>query len=140
MKTNITGMKTFYKITIPIILMVVLFLSSGAAYISGWEAPAAADNLSNPYKGNDIAIGKGKTIYAKYCVICHGAKGKGDGMGGMSINPRPANFTTSNIQTQTDGAIYWKLTTGRAPMPGYSSVLSAEERWQVVNYIRTFKK
>ena len=38
---------------------------------------------------------------------------------------------------QTDGAIFWKLTEGKTPMPAWGETLSEEQRWSVVNYVRT---
>jgi len=75
-----------------------------------------------------------------YCAICHGKKGKGDGVAGMALKPRPADFTKDVIQKQTDGAIYWKLTEGKAPMAAYKETLSEEQRWQLVNFIRSLRK
>lgn len=105
-----------------------------------WTAPVTADKMDNPLKGDDGATSKGKKLYKQMCAICHGDAGKGDGMAGSSLSPRPANFTLANIQDQTDGAIYWKLTEGRAPMAAYKAILKDDQRWQLVNYIRTFKK
>tara|TARA_Y100001934_G_C12198545_1_gene700008 strand:- start:584 stop:1081 length:498 start_codon:yes stop_codon:yes gene_type:complete len=107
---------------------------------SDWVAPKSADNLKNPFKGDETALKKGKITYQNMCAICHGDKGKGDGMAGMSLKPRPANFTSEKVQSQSDGALFWKLTTGRAPMAAYKDIISEEQRWQLVNYIRTFKK
>jgi mono/diheme cytochrome c family protein len=105
-----------------------------------WKAPVTASKMENPLKGDDGATSKGKKLYKQMCAICHGDAGKGDGMAGSSLNPRPANFTSSSIQSQTDGEIYWKLTEGRAPMASYKAILKDNQRWQLVNYIRTFKK
>ena len=105
-----------------------------------WKAPASANQLKNPLKGNTSATVEGKKLYKQMCAICHGNSGKGDGMAGMSLKPRPANFTTEIVQDQTDGAIYWKLTEGRAPMAAYKNILKDEQRWQLINYIRTLKK
>jgi len=108
--------------------------------IDQWKAPASVDNLKNPIMGDIKAIDKGKKLYKQMCAICHGDKGKGDGIAGASLNPRPANFAIYDIQSQSDGAIYWKITEGRAPMASYKDILKEEQRWQLVNYIRTFKK
>jgi mono/diheme cytochrome c family protein len=114
---------------------------SSEGYSSGpWIAPPSADLLKNPYKGNAAATAEGKKLYTQFCVICHGEKGKGDGMAGMALNPRPANFTKETIQKQTDGAIFWKLTDGRVPMASYKDVLTEKQRWQLVNYLRKFGK
>lgn len=105
-----------------------------------WVAPASADTIKNPLKGKAEAIAEGKKLYASYCVPCHGEKGRGDGIAAAGLNPKPADHTSVKVQSQTDGAIYWKLTTGRPPMASYSSTLSVTQRWQLVNYIRTLAK
>lgn len=107
---------------------------------SDWVAPPEADKLKNPYKSDINATKAGKNIYKTYCVVCHGDKGKGDGIAGAALDPKPGNFTSAKMQSQTDGAIFWKLTNGRPPMAAYEDVLSEKERWQLVNYIRTFGK
>lgn len=102
-----------------------------------WVAPSDADQLKNPFANNEDAIKKGKKLYAQFCTICHGDKGKGDGMAGSALKPKPANFTLESIQVQTDGAIFWKMAEGRPPMAAYKDILSEVQRWQLVAYIRT---
>ena len=120
---------------------IIIFLALALGFSQDpWKAPAEADKLTNPMKGNDEAIKAGKKIYLQQCAICHGNSGKGDGMAGMALKPKPANFTDDNFQEQSDGAIYWKLTEGRAPMASYKDILTDDQRWQMVTYIRTFKK
>ena len=74
------------------------------------------------------------------CVICHGAKGKGDGMGGAGLTPKPTDLTNADVQAQTDGALFWKLTEGRPPMASYKTALPEKKRWELINYIRTLKQ
>jgi len=105
-----------------------------------WKAPPEADKVSNPLKGNAAATDAGKKLYAQLCVVCHGDKGKGDGVAGISLNPRPANHASQKVQSQTDGAIFWKITSGRPPMAAYNSTLTEVQRWQLVNYIREIGK
>lgn len=123
-------------------LIIGLMMSFSYYYGGGtpWVAPKSADAVKNPLKGNVSATAEGKKLFAQMCAICHGNKGKGDGMAGMSLNPRPTNFTKESVQAQTDGAIYWKITEGRAPMASYKASLKDNQRWQLVNYIRTLKK
>ena len=105
-----------------------------------WKAPASADEIKNPYKSNAAETAKGKTLYTQMCVICHGKSGKGDGPAGLALNPRPADHTSAKVQDQSDGALFWKMTNGNPPMAAYKDVLSEEQRWDLVNYIRTLKK
>ena len=101
-----------------------------------WIAPAEADTMINPFKGDQGATDAGKLTFTKMCVVCHGDKGKGDGIAGANLTPHPANFTEERVIKETDGAIYWKLTSGKSPMASYKLALSDEKRWQLVNYIR----
>ena len=132
-------------------LLIILLLLLGFKYSysgsnptsqpqSKWVAPATADQLKNPLTNPEDAIKEGKKTFQQLCVICHGDFGKGDGMAGASLNPRPANLTSKDVQSQTDGAIYWKITQGNPPMASYKDVLSATQRWQLVDFIRTLKK
>jgi mono/diheme cytochrome c family protein len=107
---------------------------------TAWVAPSSANELKNPFANNEDALKKGKKLYAQNCAICHGDKGKGDGIAGAALKPKPANFTLESIQSQSDGAIFWKLTAGRSPMAAYKEILSEEQRWQLITYIRTLKK
>jgi len=104
-----------------------------------WIAPVSADKMENPLKSDINATKAGKKLYAQNCSICHGAKGKGDGLAGMALNPRPSDFTKEIVQNQNDGAIHWKITEGRAPMASYKAEFTEEQRWQLVNYIRSLK-
>lgn len=117
----------------------IIFISSTLKTVAGdWLAPVSSSSLINPLKNDVGAIAEGKKTYVHLCVVCHGDKGRGDGLAGMALTPRPANLTISKVQSQTDGALFWKITNGRPPMAAYQQSLSETQRWQLVNYIRTF--
>jgi mono/diheme cytochrome c family protein len=105
-----------------------------------WTAPTSADKIVNPLKDDANAAASGKRTYKMLCVVCHGAKGKGDGVGGSGLTPKPTNLADSDAQGQTDGAIFWKITEGRPPMASYKTVLPENKRWELINYIRTLKQ
>jgi mono/diheme cytochrome c family protein len=105
-----------------------------------WVAPATADNLKNPLAGNAQSVVDAKKLYMANCGPCHGDKGKGDGPAAGGLNPKPADHTSESVQKQTDGAIFWKLSEGRAPMPAYKSIFSEQQRWELINYIRSLAK
>lgn len=102
-----------------------------------WKAPSSANSLKNPYAGNANATAAGKNLYKQFCAICHGDRGKGDGLAGMTLKPRPANFTKTTVQSQTDGAIFWKMTNGRAPMASYKTVLTEDEAVKIAEFLKT---
>ena len=74
------------------------------------------------------------------CFVCHGPKGKGDGMAGAGLTPKPTDLTSEAVQSQSDGAIFWKIAEGRSPMASYKSSIPEKKRWEIINYIRTLKK
>lgn len=106
-----------------------------------WKAPACADSLINPYMIEPLTLPLGEEIYNLYCSSCHGDKGLGNGSAGNSLKIKSANFHDKDIQNQSDGALYWKLTKGRgSSMPSFKEVLTDEQRWQLVAYIRDMTK
>ncbi|MGH7279611.1 MAG: c-type cytochrome, partial [Candidatus Rokuibacteriota bacterium] len=108
-------------------------LAQGAA--QPWNAPADAKAMKNPVKG----VGNAKKSVETNCASCHGTSGKGDGPAAMALTPKPADWTSDRVQKMSDGEIFWKITTGRGPMPPWKH-LPEKERWELVNYIRTLKK
>lgn len=131
----------FYRTTLSLFVAIILGACNTQliAQSGNWDAPESASNLKNPYQGLDKATLSGKVLYEQLCAICHGKKGKGDGVAGMALTPRPSNFTKDKVQSQTDGAIYWKMTEGKSPMASYKESLTEEQRWQLVNFIRSMK-
>ncbi len=102
-----------------------------------WVAPTSADKIVNPLKDDANAAASGKKLYKMMCFVCHGPKGKGDGMGGAGLTPKPTDLTSEAVQSQSDGAIFWKIAEGRPPMAGYNSSIPEKKRWEIINYIRT---
>lgn len=105
-----------------------------------WLAPPTADTIKNPCKGDVASAEEGRKLYVKNCAVCHGDKGKGDGVASAGLTPKPADHSSEKCQKQSDGILFWKITNGRAPMPGYASILNKNQRWALVNYIRTLKR
>ena len=105
-----------------------------------WIAPAAAMQVKNPYSGDVSAAKEGKKLYITYCSPCHGNSGKGDGLAAASVNPKPADHTSDAVQHETDGSLFWKMTEGRGPMVSYKQILTEQQRWQLVTFIKTLGK
>lgn len=100
-----------------------------------WVAPPEAKATKNPVKG----VGNAKKSVETNCVSCHGPGGKGDGPAAAALPPpKPANWTSAAVQKETDGELFWKMSNGRGAMPPWKH-LPEQERWEIVNYIRTLK-
>jgi mono/diheme cytochrome c family protein len=129
-------MKSKHILTLALLL---LFLSiSGAVFCQPgiWKAPADVDKINNPFKGSSTFAAEGKKTFESTCVTCHGEKGKGNGAAGVSLTPKPANFLAISVRNESDGALFWKISEGNPPMAAYKDILTTNQRWQLVCYIR----
>lgn len=98
----------------------------------------------NPLSTTEESIDKGRALYhgKAFCVTCHGRDGKGlsdvEGLRGKL----PRNFTDRAWQAaRTDGELFWILKNG-SPGTDMASfiplILSEEEAWQILLYVRSF--
>jgi mono/diheme cytochrome c family protein len=123
-------------------LIVLAALSIGGPLLaqssSDWRAPATAVHRPNPLAGNANALAAGQKLFIGNCMTCHGPSGKGDGPGGAALEKKPADLGARIKATgETDGELFWKISEGRSPMISWKS-LSETQRWELVDYIRTF--
>ena len=126
-----------------ILFMIVFGLNTHLTFgqkATKWEAPASANALKNPYKGDAASLVDGKTLFVSTCAVCHGETGKGNGAASVTLSPHPANFLSIDVEDESDGAIFWKLTEGNPPMASYKTLLTDEQRWKLVTYIRNLEK
>jgi mono/diheme cytochrome c family protein len=115
------------------------FALSAHGPMSGWRAPPEAQKVKNPVRATPESITAGKKIFATVCFTCHGEKGDGKGPAGAMLNPPPANFTDAKMMAEmTDGEFFWRISTGKGAMPSYEKQYSEADRWNLVNYLRTF--
>ena len=112
-----------------------------------WELPEDADRTKNPVAATAESIEKGKALYLDRnkgnCIFCHGETGAGNEANLPRLRRKPANLSNKERMTaMTDGEIFWKITKGiTGIMPaGETKMPEAEERWHVVNYVRTLAK
>jgi len=105
---------------------------------SDWQVPAKYKTMANPTDANDKEnMYIGKNLYSKHCQSCHGKQGYGDGSKAADQEGDLGDFSSEDTQSQTDGALFYKISEGRDDMPEFSKKLTDEDRWLVVNYMRT---
>ena len=120
---------------------VVFWLLARRSNYGPWVAPPAAKSLANPLAVNPAGLAAAKIIYADRCARCHGDQGNGDGPDASMYKTPPGVLSDARVMGQeTDGEIFWKIGEGRRPMPGFAKELSDEQRWQLVNFIRSLAK
>lgn len=104
------------------------------------EVPEAAAAVPNPLAGDEAATAAGAELFAANCALCHGETGEGDGPASTGMEPSPSDLHEDHVQGITDGALFYIISHGRpdTPMPAWENQLSEDQRWQVVNFLRTF--
>jgi mono/diheme cytochrome c family protein len=118
--------------------MALLLSNWTGARDKDWPVPAEAAKLKNPVKATPENLAAARAIYMDKCANCHGEKGFGDGPEAGMYDPPPASLADAPLMNgMPDGEIYWKITEGRKPMPSFKNQLSDEQRWQLVNFLRT---
>ncbi len=105
---------------------------------NAWTVPAEARKMKNPLPRTDASLAAAKALFNDQCANCHGESGKGDGPDAMMYTPEPADLTDAHMMGEmTDGEIFYKITEGRKPMPSFQKKLTDEQRWQLVQFVRT---
>lgn len=105
----------------------------------GSEVPEIPQ-VANPIPASTESHARGEELYVKYCSKCHGMTGNGAGPSahGFSTNPRQL-WTWHDADSSADPYLFWFITNGRTDMPPWGVILSANERWDLVNYIKTLE-
>jgi mono/diheme cytochrome c family protein len=100
----------------------------------------AGQPASEPVPSSPASLQRGQVLFGINCVICHGPSGDGTGTLNGFFNPKPANLTGAAVQNLSEDEIFLVITQGFGPMPSLAENLSPEERWDVVNHVRSLKK
>jgi cytochrome c553 len=94
---------------------------------------------SNPIPATDESISEGQEHFGHHCGICHGLDGQATGVPfAEKMSPPIPRLTSKSVQEYKDGQLKWIIENGINPsgMPAWKGILSDEEMWKVVNYIR----
>ena len=131
-----------------------------AAAIAGCSSkpPRETASLTPPFLDTPVAprpqatadvLAKGKKLYEANCVQCHGVEGKGDGYGAPFLVPPPRDFTagqfkfrtTSSGLLPTDDDLFRTISRGAngTGMPPWKYLLNDDERWALVDYVKSFE-
>ncbi len=126
---------------------VLLVPAGGAALVFGlWVTlpPMTVDAYPTTYRRSSVpyhavSVASGAALYRAHCATCHGPGGRGDGPGGAGLPRPPADLTAPHTAQHTAGDMFWWLTHGipAAGMPPFGTTLAEEERWDLINFIRT---
>lgn len=105
------------------------------------DAPEEAGKfLVNPVPMTEQNIKEGQVKYDRFCSPCHGYHGEGDSRLRGQFPIPPSLHSNKLLNEWTDGRIFHTITVGQNTMPGYNRQVSVEERWQIINYLRTMQR
>src|SRR5215831_9877565 len=145
------AMKAFFT-------LICALVTAGALASACSSRPAPdAGSLTPPFLETPIAprpaptaatVTKGRQVYDANCIQCHGPEGKGDGYGAPFLVPPPRDFTagqfkfrtTAGGQLPTDEDLFRTISRGAngTGMPPWQYLLNDEDRWALVDYVKTF--
>ena len=115
------------------LLLIVLISLQLSAQV--WVVPAEDELRKSPFAFDDASRKAGSEIYNASCKSCHGEPGKNNP---IPLVPPPPDFASVKMQSNSDGALQFKVTAGRGPMPSFKNTLSATDVWRVISYARSF--
>jgi mono/diheme cytochrome c family protein len=114
-----------------------------AAPLAIQTASAEDDAGPLPRDTTDAAVIRGSIAFRTYCVLCHGATGKGDGRAAKMYTPKPANLTVSPFPDQYKEMIIrgGGVSVGRSAfMPPWGDELTNEQIHDLVAFLRELRK
>jgi mono/diheme cytochrome c family protein len=131
-------------------ILLILIIAAGLMSISftiinqerkPWPVPDKDKKMKNPVPADAASIAAGKALWNTHCKSCHGSKGLGDGSKAGQLKTDPGDFSKADVQNETDGTLFYRTTKGRDDMPSFDKKIpDADDRWSIVNFIRTLKK
>jgi mono/diheme cytochrome c family protein len=118
-------------------LLIIIFIFSVGTRVSSqtWVVPDDQKAVVAPFKFTPAMQKQGEQVYLKNCQSCHGLMGKDNW---AKLTPPPGDLSKEKAQAQTDGELFYRITTGKVPMPEFRNIIPEEERWWVVAYLRSF--
>ena len=119
---NIIGTGVLMMLTLPVLCQ-------------DWIVPDAQATLTNPLDYTLENVQLGKAIYTKNCKSCHGDPGKNNP---LALVPSPVDIASEKMHINSEGVLFYKITTGKGVMPPFESTISEGDRWLLVSFIQNY--
>jgi mono/diheme cytochrome c family protein len=111
----------------------------GSVPVSGKELVSEESELQNPIAPTPQVVARGKLLFNINCAMCHGQTSVERGPVGKKLVPPPPGLDHDMVQGLSDSTIFKAITFGFGRMPVFKDKLLPEERWSLVNFLRTRK-
>lgn len=109
-------------------------LGSGPSF----ESRDDTEDLPNPVPMTTASLSRGKVLFAARCAPCHGPEGHGGGPVSKFFPPAP-DLAYVTVAKRSDGFLWGTVSYGGKAMPPAREGLSAEDRWNLVNWVRAIQ-
>ncbi len=135
------------------IITMIVVLMIGTMGMASCSSASDAKNIDVPagyVEKVNLAANKmdsaslGQAGYMEYCAACHGDRGRGDGSAAKTLSPAPAKLKGA-AENLSDVYLFWRIAEGgdmdpfNSSMPAHQSVLSEDQIWQVVEFLKTLQ-
>lgn len=135
--------RSLFVIFTVLVLSTVLLAACGGGTTTSSEPepPAEYAGKTNPFGNQADAVAAGEALFAERCSSCHGPEGAGDGAAAASLDPKPADLSVK--LPEGDDFLFWRIMDGGAmepwnsSMPAHKGILTEDQVWQLVSYIRS---
>jgi mono/diheme cytochrome c family protein len=94
----------------------------------------------NPVEADEVSLERGELLYGVNCALCHGESGQWNGsIAQLLAKKKPTDLTSDVVQVKSDGSFFLVISNGvPETMPALNENLTVRDRWDVVNFVRTF--
>jgi len=106
-----------------------------------FRVPPEDAKKQNPVKPTEGSIAEGKHLFTSQCAMCHGAEGDGKGDLAASLELTLKDWRDpESLKKWTDGELFYVLDKGKRHMPGQENRMKEDQKWHLVNFIRSLAK
>ena len=126
-------------------LLTFTYAGGGAAAADSmsdkWLSPAPSAAKKNPIAPTQDSIsGRPEDLFEDLYDVSWEERGRRRPGRDRAEHSPGETLRSTAMATESDGSLFWKISTGKKPMPAYGKRLSETDRWNLVNYIRTLSK
>lgn len=103
----------------------------------------AAANVISPIENKEAVLERGKALYSRFCIQCHGENGQGSNdetakVGAVFLGV-PA-YNVGRVKDLSEGHIFHTITHGRGRMGAHGSQIAITDRWKIVHYVQALQQ
>ena len=111
---------------------------------TAWGAAVVLGSLAWATSGVEASgdPSKGKVVFEKNCVVCHGAQGKGDGPSGKVLKPAAADLTSAASKEKSEAELRQVIENGKpgTGMGPWKAQLKQAELNDLMEYVMALRK